>query len=82
MTANENKPHVKRLSGTVVGNLMKDTVVVEINRFVAHPKYRKYMKITKRLKAHDAGNTKQMGEKVEIIACRPLSKDKHFIVRH
>ncbi len=40
------------------------------------------MKITKRLKAHDAGNTKQMGEKVEIIACRPLSKDKHFIVRH
>jgi len=70
------KPRV--LSGTVVSTKMKDTVVVEVNRFVQHPKYRKYLKHTARFKAHDAGNTKKEGEKVSIIECAPISKDKHF----
>ncbi len=70
------KPRI--LSGTVVSQKMKDTVVVAVTRFVKHPKYRKYQKITKRFKAHDAGNTKQVGEKVRIAECRPISKDKHF----
>ncbi len=82
MTADQSKKKTQIFSGTVVSNKMKDSVVVEVNRFVAHPKYRKYMNLTTRLKAHDAGNTKQIGEKVEIISCRPLSKDKHFMVRH
>lgn len=68
------------LSGTVVSNRMKDTVVVETKRYVPHPKYKKYLRVTKRLKAHDAGNTKQIGEKVSIIECRPMSKEKHFRV--
>lgn len=68
------------LSGTVVSNRMKDTVVVETKRYVPHPKYKKYLRVTKRLKAHDAGNTKQIGEKVTIIECRPMSKEKHFRV--
>ncbi len=78
MTTDHTNKKKQTLSGTVVGNKMKDTVVVEVNRFVAHPKYRKYMNLSTRIKAHDAGNRKQMGEKVEIISCRPLSKDKHF----
>ena len=78
MTADHAHKKAQTLSGTVVSNKMKDTVVVEVNRFVAHPKYRKYMNLTKRIKAHDAGNQKQVGEKVVIISCRPLSKDKHF----
>lgn len=57
---------------------MKDTIVVEVTRFVAHPKYRKYQKHTARFKAHDAGNTKKEGEKVTIVECRPMSRDKHF----
>ena len=68
----------KVLTGTVVSTKMKDTIVVEVNRFVQHPKYRKYMKRTSRFKAHDAGNTKKEGEKVIIVGCHPMSKDKHF----
>ena len=68
------------LSGVVVSTKMKDTVVVQVNRFVKHAKYDKFMQITKRFKAHDAGNTKNLGDKVEIRETRPISKDKHFIV--
>jgi small subunit ribosomal protein S17 len=70
----------KTLQGTVVSTKMKDTIVVEVTRFVQHPKYRKYLKHTTRFKAHDAGNTKKEGEKVTIVECRPMSKDKHFRV--
>jgi small subunit ribosomal protein S17 len=68
------------LRGVVVSDKMKDTIVVSVNRFVQHPKYKKFINITKRFKAHDAGNTKKVGEKVEIIETKPISKDKHFIV--
>ena len=68
----------KTITGTVVSTKMKDTIVVRVTRFVAHPKYRKYMKYTSRFKAHDAGNTKKEGDKVTIVECRPISKDKRF----
>lgn len=68
----------KVLTGVVVSNKMKDTVVVEVNRFVKHPKYGKYYNSTKRYKAHDAGNTKITGDKVTIEECAPISKDKRF----
>ena len=70
----------KILSGIVVSDKMKDTCVVLVNRFVKHKKYKKYYKVSKKYKAHDAGNTKHIGDKVEIIECRPISKDKHFLV--
>lgn len=70
----------KVLSGRVVSAKMKDTIVVSVDRFVKHPKYAKYVQITKRYKAHDAGNTKKLGDAVEIAECRPISKDKHFRV--
>jgi len=68
------------LSGVVVSTKMKDTVVVQVNRFVKHPKYDKFMQISKRFKAHDAGNTKNVGDKVEIKETRPISKDKYFVI--
>lgn len=68
------------LTGAVVSTKMKDTVTVEITRFVRHPRYRKYLRVTRRIKAHDAGNTKKEGERVTIIECRPISRDKHFTV--
>lgn len=70
----------KVLAGVVVSDKMKDTIVVEVNRFVQHPKYRKFIKRVKRYHAHDAGNTKKIGDKVEIAECRPISKLKHFKV--
>jgi small subunit ribosomal protein S17 len=70
----------KVLSGVVVSDKMKDTVVVEVNRFVKHPKYQKYIKSSKNFKAHNVGNTKKIGQKVDIRETRPISKDKRFIV--
>lgn len=74
------KSKARILTGKVVSTKMKDTIVVEVNRFVQHPKYRKYINHTTRLKAHDAGNTKVEGEKVSIVECPPISRDKHFRV--
>lgn len=68
------------LTGIVVSDKMKDTVVVLVNRFVKHAKYGKFMQISKRFKAHDAGNTHKVGDKVEIKETRPISKDKHFVI--
>lgn len=59
---------------------MKDTVTVLVNRYVKHPKYKKYVMRSKKYLAHDAGNTRKMGERVTIKASRPISKRKHFIV--
>jgi small subunit ribosomal protein S17 len=68
----------KKLVGKVVSTKMTDTIVVDVGRYFKHPKYEKYIKLNKRYKAHDAGNTAKDGDKVEITECRPLSKDKHF----
>ena len=78
----KNNPTSKRktMSGVVTSDKMKDTVVVKVSRFVKHPKYGKYISINKKFKAHDAGNTKKIGDKVIIEECRPISKDKHFVV--
>jgi len=76
----EGKTGGKILSGTVVSDKMKDTCVVSVTRFVKHGKYKKYYKMSKKYKAHDAGNTKKIGDKVFIKESKPISKDKHFIV--
>ena len=70
----------KVLRGTVVSDKMKDTVVVLVNRYVKHPKYKKFIKSSKRYKAHNPGNTVKVGEIVNIRSCRPLSKTKSFEV--
>jgi small subunit ribosomal protein S17 len=68
------------LKGIVTSDKMKDTVTVSVPRFVKVPKYNKYVTKTKKYKAHDAGNTKKMGETVSIEECAPISKDKRFKV--
>lgn len=70
----------KTFTGTVVSDKMKDTVVVLVERYVKHPKYGKFIKHKKKFKAHDAGNTKKIGEKVSIVETRPISKDKKFMI--
>ncbi len=70
----------KKLTGTVVSDKMDKTVVVNVSRYVAHKKYGKYFKIDKRYKAHDETNTYKVGDKVMIEECRPMSKDKNFVV--
>ena len=70
----------KKLKGTIVSDAMQKTVVVSVDRYVKHTKYKKYMKKTSRYKAHDEKEEYNVGDKVIIQECRPLSKDKHFEV--
>ncbi len=74
----ETTKNIKRLSGVVIASKMKDTVTVAVTRYVKHPKYKKYIVKTKKYLAHDPGNTKEVGARVIIESCRPLSKRKHF----
>ncbi len=76
----EETKNSKTLSGTVVSAKMQKTVVVAVSRFEKHPKYGKYMKITKKYKAHDEEGKFKEGDKVLIQECRPISKDKTFKV--
>jgi small subunit ribosomal protein S17 len=74
------KKNPKMLVGTIVSTTMKDTVVVAVSRYVKHPKYKKYLLRTKKFLAHDPGNTKKDGDRVTIIATKPISKRKFFKV--
>ncbi|MFA6258000.1 MAG: 30S ribosomal protein S17 [Candidatus Paceibacterota bacterium] len=77
----KNKSNI--LKGVVVSDKMDKTVVVSISRFVKHPLYGKFYKISKKYKAHDEGNVCKVGDKVEIVETRPISKDKKFkVVTH
>ncbi len=69
-----------RLSGFVVSDKMDKTVVVSVSRFVKHPLYGKFYKVSKKYKAHDEENKYKTGDKVEIVETRPISKDKKFKV--
>jgi len=79
-TKEETTPKGKILRGVVTSDKMQDTIVVSVERYFKHPKYGKFIKAKKKYKAHDAGNTKKIGDKVEIQECKPISKDKHFRV--
>ncbi len=64
--------------GNVVSNKMDKTIVVAIEDNVKHPLYKKIIKRTIKLKAHDENNTCNIGDRVEIMETRPLSKDKRW----
>jgi len=70
----------KTFEGIVVKSAMKDTATVSVERYVKHPKYKKYMRLSKKFLAHDPGNTVAVGTKVTIKETRPMSKRKHFII--
>ncbi|MES2764332.1 MAG: 30S ribosomal protein S17 [Bacteroidota bacterium] len=65
-------------SGKVVSNKMNKTIVVALERQVAHPIYKKYFKQTKKVLAHDEENACQIGDVVKIIESRPLSARKRW----
>ena len=78
MTTVEKTSNGRVLRGKVVASKMTDTITVAVERYVKHPKYKKFMRRTKKYLVHDAGNTAQVGDKVEIIETRPISKRKCF----
>ena len=68
----------KTRTGMVVSDKMDKTIVVAIQDNVKHPLYKKIIKRTIRLKAHDEKNECGIGDRVEIMETRPLSKDKRW----
>jgi small subunit ribosomal protein S17 len=68
----------KSREGVVVSNKMDKSIVVAVERRVAHPLYKKYLRKTNTFMAHDAENTCQIGDRVRIMETRPLSKHKHW----
>lgn len=70
----------KTRTGTVVSDKMDKTIVVAIMDNVRHPLYKKIVKRTVRIKAHDEANECRVGDRVSIMETRPLSKDKRWRV--
>jgi small subunit ribosomal protein S17 len=70
----------KVFTGTVVSDKMDKTVVVSVTRLTQHPVYKKTIKRTSKLKAHDPENRYKTGDKVTITESRPYSKDKKWRV--
>ncbi|MFL7869641.1 MAG: 30S ribosomal protein S17 [Anaerolineales bacterium] len=69
----------RRMTGVVTSNKMTKTVVVEISRTYRHPLYKKVVHSSKRVKAHDELNC-QIGDQVQVVASKPISRDKHWVV--
>lgn len=79
----QNTPHTstpKTLHGKVVSIAMEKTSVVLVDRFVKHPKYGKYRRVSKKYKARDERAERKAGDLVTIEECKPYSKDTHFRV--
>jgi small subunit ribosomal protein S17 len=78
MTTETTNTGGRVLRGTVVASRMQDTITVAVERYVKHPKYKKFQRRTKKYLVHDAGNTATVGSKVEIKEVAPISKRKRF----
>ncbi len=76
-----NTPRPQSFVGVVVKTAMTDTATVRVDRYEKHPKYKKYRTLSKKYLAHNPGNTAQVGDKVTIVAVRPISKRKSFAIQ-
>ena len=70
----------KKLVGTITSDKMEKTVVVRVERLVPHEEYKKYVRRRENFKAHDEKNEYRVGDRVEIVETRPMSKDKRWRV--
>ncbi len=70
----------RTVRGVVVSNAMQKTIVVKVERLVAHPKYRKYVRKHSKFYAHDETERARNGDFVELLLTRPLSKKKRWLL--
>jgi small subunit ribosomal protein S17 len=76
--SHENRGERTVLTGKVTSAKMEKTIVVEVQRLVQHPKYRRVVRISKKFYAHDETRQAKTGDTVRIVASRPLSKLKRW----
>ncbi|MEK7642843.1 MAG: 30S ribosomal protein S17 [Patescibacteria group bacterium] len=75
-----SEKHIQTMTGKVMSTKMQKTVIVEVVSLKQHPKYRKFIRTTKRYKAHCENPSIQEGQKVTIRAIRPMSREKRWAV--
>jgi len=78
MVETEKKSNKRVLTGRVTSDKGEKTIVVVVDRVEKHPLYKKYIKRRKKYMAHDASNECKVGDKVQIIESRPLSRRKRW----
>jgi small subunit ribosomal protein S17 len=66
----------KEFVGVVKSDKMDKTIVVAVETKTLHPLYKKYVTRTKKFKAHDESNDAKIGDRVRVVECRPISKEK------
>jgi len=76
MAGHESK--ARTMQGLVVSNGMQDSIVVLTSRFIKHAKYKKFIKKSTKVMAHDAANVCGVGDTVTIQECKPISKNKSW----
>lgn len=77
----KTEAHRRVLQGVVVSDKMDKTVVVQVVRRYQHPRYLKYVRERSRYKAHDENNEAKMGDRVDIVESRPLSREKRWALQ-
>ncbi len=78
MTPDKAKTIQRTFSGVVVSDKMKKTVVVRVDSLKWHHKYRKQYNVSRKYKVHDEKEAAKLGQMVEFVETRPLSKDKRW----
>ena len=77
MAENETKTAVQQFrQGVVVSDAMDKTIVVRLDRSKLHPRYKKVVRLSSKVHAHDEKNDANVGDTVRVVACRPMSKTK------
>jgi small subunit ribosomal protein S17 len=76
----ESAKNKRTIVGRVVSNKMDKSVTISIDRLIKHPAYGKYIRRSNKVMAHDAKNECNMGDRVAISECRPISKNKAWQV--
>lgn len=75
---NATRNNRRTIEGLVTSNRMEKTITVEVVRTFRHAKYKKFLRKKKKYHAHDENNEARAGDRVELMACRPLSKLKRW----
>ncbi len=75
---NQERNKRKQRVGTVVSDKMDKTIVIAVTEHVRHPLYKKYIKRTVKMKAHDEENACGIGDRVRVMETRPLSREKRW----
>jgi small subunit ribosomal protein S17 len=74
------RTHRRTLEGIVKSDKMQKTITVEVERTFKHEKYKKYVRKRKKYHAHDEKGEAKKGDRVEIMACRPMSRLKRWLL--